>query len=356
MPHNTFPIIGTLGKNNLQRTIAFLIRPSNTGQARNTKSKIVNSIQKINFNVHSNLELIARRINIPIKITLQHCSPPEPLFENNINEIFQIIYDSSNLRIITKFEEYNIRDLVAEADSSNISHLVEIDLVGNVFGEKQKLDLNSEKGPYVTVYPKTLDGINRVIEDILLDITMYHSIIAPFVLDNSFSFRRGFSTFKASFALDQKIRTEDWNPSVHKTYISLAGYFRGRGIDKAKINVDGYIKCWNKLFEEAVKTFPENFVEKNINLVDQLKFHKNFKILPIKTIQRHFKKLEPGRYFLVTTKKVPKNGTTRKSILGIFGKKQWRNLKYNLFIKDDDFDNLYRYSQWLTFFPITKQI
>jgi len=343
------PLFDSIKKQELNRMITFILTSNGSKESKETKAKISFKIQDININVLKKLENIAKLYNAtPSRINLALSKPPFPIFNGNIEDIFDIVTDSEFLRIIVKFEDYNTQDLNKIIDDKKISHIVEINVLEEKSNQITKDNHNDENITCATIYPKSIDGIYKVIEDVILDIAMYHTVISPNLLQTDLEIKRSISFLKLSYAKKLKLKSENWNS---KGYISLAGYFRTK--KNNYFDFGAYVKCWDEIYMEAKSLYPADFVIKKNSINDQLKRHRLYKQLPIKKIISIYNHLEEGRYLLICTTVRPQQKHKRREILVYFKGINWRKTKINI-VDFSKFEEIVKYSEWVSIFKIIK--
>ncbi|MEB3373846.1 hypothetical protein SFC43_13340 [Bacteroides sp. CR5/BHMF/2] len=150
-----------------------------------------------------------------------------------------------------------------------------------------------------------MDKAFKIIEDVMLDIVMYNSLIAP-NYDSTIEAKRAFSQMKINFINKLKLHSEDWNTDKHKGYIAIAGYFW----NKDYFDYAEYINCWLKIKQELFQE--DEIVLVVYSLREQLKRYVDVGELSIRKVEKMFEKLPKGEYLLVRLFKVPKERQNRK--------------------------------------------
>ena len=208
------------------------------------------------------------------------------------------------LRIIINFEtvdSYEVNNEIRKRPE--ISHIVEI--------KYSHLDENMDEGlnkyeSSATLHLPTIPKILNVIEDVLLDISLYHTLIGEHKI-------QGFDKVKTEHINEWKLDAEDWNTKKNKEYISIAGYYRNASTDK--FDALGYVNCWTSLAKKVLGT--DELPIKSIS--EQLHRHFRYHQLDKEKIYKNYEKLNSGRYYLVRVDRIPKSDKTKSQLLPLFG-------------------------------------
>ena len=224
------------------------------------------------------------------------------------------ISDISNLRILVNFEDFDNNELNKQFLDSKITHLIEISLINHVVG-----DLNSLDGASTTIYVDSIQKVISIIEDVMLDISMYYSF-----LDSAdyfdVSFRKKFSFSKVMSVKQQQLISNQWSSELNKGYVAIAGFFRTHN----GFNFLGYVEFWKKIVEEIdIKSS----LPQTVDIESQLKRHKDYGELPKKRILKLLEGLPDGEYYLARIFKCPKRKKKMKILMAIFGGKKLKRGK-----------------------------
>ena len=230
---------------------------------------------------------------------------------------------------------------------SNISfrhfftHLVDISFMEN----NVQNNLNSIENSCATVCISSLTKVYRIIEDVMLDISMCNTLIEGYK-NFTLKEKRDFSKYKIQHIKHCKLGSENWNVNQNKNYISLAGYFWNNN----EFDYLGYVKCWFALRKEIFHT-EENSLK--IPIETQLRKYVDFGELPLNRIKRIYQDLPEGEYVLARMYRIPKTEKMRKTLLTKFGGKKLKRgaIKILPKIKNSFFDGCLDYVKLI---PIYK--
>lgn len=334
------PLLDSVKKVELRRRITFAIKSGNEDPIVNSMRKeICLNIDLVNKNVRSNLSKIADQSGkTPIRVYLDSSVPQFPYYSNDVSEIFSRLNYLDELRIIIKLDNYDDNAITEGIAKNNISHLVEISIV-----DESKQD-DKELSYFKKIKTNEIHKILNIIRDVLIDISMFHTYIAPSCDVNQQGFKNNFSSIKTQFVKDQNLTNAIWE---EKDYISLAGYFYSdNGFDALN-----YIQAWKSMEADITKANSSGNIS-DPTLLDQLIRHREFGQLPIKRIDKICGKLSKGDYILIRINKSPKMKKKKRSILTYFGGSNWRKGKINI-LPIDRYRDVERYSEWISIFKIS---
>jgi hypothetical protein len=298
-------LLKNVKKGEIVRCITFLLRNTSPHDA---KREICNNLQKINSDMKKKLELIMNMTATNVKtIRVEQSIPVQPIISDvnaiEIGPVMDTIHNVDKLRIIINFENIdpqNLNDAINKYP--NISHIVEIKHTSeNTTGN----DMNGFESS-ATLYLPTIPQILSVIEDVMLDISLYYTLIGDKSIEK-------FDAKKINHIKEYGLNSENWNAQQQKEYISLAGYFKGESINK--FDALGYVDCWISLAKKVLNT--DELPIKPI--AEQLKRHIKYRQLSDTTISSDYNKLDKGKYYLIRLDRIPKNGKTQSQLLSLFG-------------------------------------
>ena len=194
-------------------------------------------------------------------------------------------------------------------------------------------DLNDYKSPSSTVYVSKPSKVIKIIEDVMLDISMYYTIFSEQII-NQVEFRNSFSYRKVNQIKKLNLNSIDWDIDKNKGYIALAGYFwSGEEFDYIK-----YVELWEEIGSNLrVKTNKLCFP----TVEEQFKLHKDYGELSMKSIIKKYNELSPGEYLFARLHKIPKRKIAESTLLSIFGGKVLKRGKWKFIDKREAviFDN-----------------
>ncbi len=325
----------------VRREVTFILNDKNS--SKKLRREICNLFPLIGRNLNNRLDLIAKITDIiPTKLNVAFTSPTWPIYENDINDVFNQLHNPKNLRVLINFEDFNSEHLDRLMKTeSELSHLVEISFI-----EHSEKDLNSFKSSSSTIYANSPSKVIKVIEDVMLDISMYYSIFDEDAVKN-LDFRKNFSYEKVSQIEKTNLNSNDWDIKRNKGYVALAGYFW----DSNNFDYINYIELWKKIGKDLGIN---NNKIKFPDIKKQLKLHKDFGELPLAAIEKTFNKLENGEYLLARLIKIPKKHKAQLSLLSIFGGSIIKRGKWKIIKKENAivFDN---YISNVSLFKIIKR-
>lgn len=289
------------------RDITFLLKDTSPSEA---KSEICNNLAMINSNIKKKLETIMNKTATNVRnIVVERSKPHQPLIEekNDVIELGVIlnrILDPENLRIIINFEAVhidNVNDAIRK--DPNRSHIIEIKhgTANNITD-----DMNNYESSATLYLPKT-SKILSVIEDVMLDISLYHTFIGA---NEKIP---GFNRIKIEHIKEWGLKAENWDTETHKEYVSIAGYYKKADADD--FDALNYVHCWISLAKKVLGT--DKLPIKPIT--EQLSRHRKHGQLNIKNICIEYDKLFPGKYYLVRVDRVPKTSRAQSQLLPLFG-------------------------------------
>ncbi len=335
-------IIETVKKAEITREVTFVLKDSKDKPGnKQLKKELCNQFESVNRNVTKKLDEIAKRTKlVPKRVCIKTTSPTWPLFDNDIEDVLDAISDISNLRVVVNFEDFNTNSLNQRFLDSSITHLIEVSLISHPNG-----DLNSLEGASTTVYVDAVHKVIRIIEDVMLDISMFYT----FLETNDFAdvlFRKHFSFSKVSLIERQKLNSNEWNPEINKGYVAIAGYFWSEnGFDYI-----AYVDLWKKVTNDFING--DNKTKVLIDIETQLRRHKDYGELPVKRILKLMKPLSEGEYYLARIIKLPKRKKQKATLLNIFGGKVVRRGKIVIVTRE----NIHRFNKFLMNVNIFKLI
>ena len=336
--------IDNINKGEIERELVFSLKAhSPNNPSRKTTSEACSRFDKLNRNITSRLDKIANVANFtPLRITVSKSSPSYPSI-NNPQEVLSNISNVDGLRILINFEQYDPEVMAKKILAQNISHLVEISFLP----EDTKCEINKEGSSCATVYvSSSLDKAFKIIEDVMLDISMYNTLIAP---HNDFSIeaKRAFSQVKIDFVRKMKLESEDWNTNKNKGYVAIAGYFW----NNENFNYKEYVNCWLKIKEELLgKEYMQSLIP---SLESQLRRYTDWGELPYKSIEKKFQHLPTGEYVLARIFKIPKRKITKQSLLSIFGGKVIKRGKIKI-VEKQNVSIFVKHKEYVKLFPVYK--
>ena len=115
-------LLDSVKGNSIRREVTFIIADSSKN--RKIKREICNQFENINKNLRYRLDKIAKLTRlIPKKIITSFTSPYSPVFDNDINDFFNIIVDASILRVLINYDDFDtnsLNDIIISRD--DISH------------------------------------------------------------------------------------------------------------------------------------------------------------------------------------------------------------------------------------------
>lgn len=305
----------------VRREVTFILTDENAN--RKVRREICNQFDLVNRNLNKRLDLIAKITDlVPTKLNVARTRPNWPIYDDDINDVFERLYNPKNLRVLINFEDFDSQHLnnIIE-NEEEISHLVEVSFI-----EHSQKDLNNYQSASSTIYTNSAAKVMKVIGDIMLDISMYYSIFPEEVVNN-LEFRNNFSYEKVNQIEKTNLMSNDWDVKRNKGYVALAGYFW----DKNHFDYISYIELWKKIGEDLgldVKKISYPSLRK------QLKLHKNYGELPLQSIEKKFIVLEDGEYILARLIKIPKRHKTQATLLTIFGGTEIKRGKWKIIKKE----------------------
>lgn len=324
----------------ITRRITFAIKNENNDEQLNhIKSELCHSLHYINRQVSLSLGEIAKLSYTPTKVSLQASVPTIPFFERDIDEVFEQLNYPEDLRIILKFDEFDEKRLDTKIEESEISHLVEISVIDSKSNDIRTKYLKK-------IHSKDTHKIKRIIQDVMLDISMYHTFVSPILVDTPDNFKREFTYLKISLAEKNKLSSPIW---LSQNYVSLAGYFYD---NNNNLDIPKYIQAWNEIKDEVIKRNPEIVNLQSKGVIDQLKRHKYIGEISVKKVLKQAESLESGNYLLIRTTIKPKKKKKRKSILTYFKGTKWRKGKIHIH-PEEMLEELSKYHPWITIFKLT---
>lgn len=322
-------LISSVRNSSITREVAFILRSQSSKEQQRLRREICDRFFSVNKNLLSKLDYISKSTNLnPVRISIRNTNPTWPIFEDNIEQTIDMI-ESSNFRVIINFEDFDVKEFGKSIETRNeVTHLVEVSLTNH------SSDLNGIPGPYSSVYVDSAHKVVRIIEDVMLDISMYYTHIDTDVRD-TIDFRKEFSSLKVRLAKDGKLQSTEWDINQHKDYVAVAGYFWNNGA----FDFSGYLDCWKLLAEQVNGAKTE---QDTMDILAQLKRHKDFGELSISSITKSYNKLESGEYVMARLVKIPKSHKRKAHLLAIFGGSKLKRGKIRFFRKDEAglFDNL----------------
>ncbi|GHT36879.1 hypothetical protein AGMMS49574_29200 [Bacteroidia bacterium] len=329
--------IDNVKKDPINRELTVILK----GKSPKILNDFCDRFNKVNRNISSRLDQMMKLTRIvPRRVTLTQSSPFKPFINENSEFDIDAIGDPSNLRIILNFESIDGKYINDSIIGKNISHLVEISLI-----DHSNNDLNSYESSSATIYVSSteVDKICKIIEDIMIDISMFNTFFND---NNSISLekKRDFSYVKVAYAVKQKLSSTEWDVNRNKGYISLAGYFW----DKGKFNIGGYCNCWDEIKKEM------DVINDILPVKAQLKKHTSYHQLPVNKIEKEYNLLEPGEYVLARITKVPNKEKSYELLRTLFGGSKVRVGKVRLFPKNMKILYSNNLKQYITLYPLYK--
>lgn len=338
-------IIDNFKKADIVRELTFALKTQNKDTTnRRITSEVCNKFDNLNRNISKRLNKIIEFAPFaPLRITVLKSTPSYPYLGEGTPDVLSNISDVESLRILINFEPYNTEIMTSKILAQNISHLVEISFLP----EDSSCEINQEGSSCATVYvSSSIDKAFKIIEDVMLDISMFNTLIDP-KGESSIETRRAFSKIKIDFVNRFNLHSDCWNTQTHKGYVAIAGYFW----NKDYFDYKGYINCWLRIKQEL-------FNEKEItpivySLDEQLKRNADAGELPMRSIRRLYNKLPEGEYILVRLYKIPKLKVVQESLRCLLGGKIIKRGKVKIYLKKDIhiFD---KYRDYVKIFPLYK--
>lgn len=338
-------IIDNIKKSDIVRELTFALKPQNKDTFnRKMTSEVCNKFDNLNKNISKRLNKIIEIAPFtPLRITVIKSTPSYPFLSEGTVDVLSNINDVDSLRIIINFEPYNADVMTKKILAQNISHLVEISFLP----ENCESEINQEGSSCATVYVSScLDKAFKIIEDVMLDIVMYNSLIAP-NYDSTIEAKRAFSQMKIDFINKLKLHSEDWNTNKHKGYIAIAGYFW----NKDYFDYAEYINCWLRIKKELFQE--DEIVPVISSLREQLKRYVDVGELSIRRVEKLFEQLPKGEYLLVRLFKVPKRKMKQEVMLHLFGGRVLNRKKIRI-IPRKDIHIFDKYKEYIKIFPLFK--
>ncbi len=347
------PFLQYLKKETIIREISLIINTYGDDKKKDDiKDEFFNGFDEINSNLIYRINEIIEVCGLnPILIRARKASPNIPLFDGDIENYFGELSDPSNLRIIINLEKIKEEEIHESISKQPISHLVEICLFDDY--EKDNDNLVNFKVPTTRLYPapkqltqSVVNKVNRIIEDVLLDISLYHTLIVSHHKDD-LEFRRKFSQLKVEYVKKKKIaegKKTIWNSENKKGYLSLAGYFW----KDDKFDVKGYVDSWIELRNELFGS------EIGIpSIEEQIKRHTDEKKLSSKKYVRLYEELPPGQYFFARIYKKPNSNQLciLQALFGGKGKPEIGNTRFFHYDRITDFNKV---KNCVSFFMVIK--
>lgn len=341
-------IIDNFKKADIIREITFALKAQNKNtENRRKTSELCNKINELNKNINKRLNKILEIAPFPIRrISVIKSTPSYPYLSEGTVDVISGITDVENLRILINFEHYNTELMTSKILSQNISHLVEVSFLP----KKCCCEINQEGSSCATVYASytssSIEKAFKIIEDVMLDICMFNTLIDP-NKESSIENRRAFSKIKIDYVNKLKLHSNYWDTQINKGYVAIAGYYWNDGV----FDYEGYINCWLNIKKDF---FKENeMVPIMYSIDEQLKRNSDIGELPIRKIKKIFEELEPGQYMLVRLYKVPKSKAIKTSLCCLFGGKKIKRGKIKIIYRKDCylFD---KYNNYVKLFPLFK--
>jgi len=297
-------LLKNVRKEEIVRHITFLLKDSSPSDA---KSEICNNFQKINSNIKKKLECIMKTTSISVQTIRAELSiPRQPLIGENAIEFgvfLQQIHSPANLRIIINFETVDYDKMRDEIKKHpNISHMLEI----KPHTDKSIDEDMNEYESSATLYLPTIPKILNVIEDVMLDISLYHTLIGENKIQD-------FNKIKTDHIKECQLQAENWNTDEHKEYISIAGYYKNADTDN--FDTLGYVNCWISLAKKVLGM--DKLPIKPIS--EQLCRHIKYKQLNREKICNDYANLSSGKYYLVRVDRIPETDKVKSQLLPLFG-------------------------------------
>ena len=298
-------------KGEIVRYITFLLKDNSPSDVKN---EICNSFDKINAGIKKKLESIMKTTLISVQtVRAERSIPVQPLIDENAIEFgvfLEQIEDPANLRIIINFETVDANKMSDEIKKHpDISHIVEIKYSHTDHTDKSASRDMNKYDSSATLYLPTIPKILNVIEDVLLDISLYNTLIGKDKIAD-------FNKIKIDHIKEWKLQSENWNTKEHKEYISIAGYYKGA--DSDSFDAQGYVDCWISLAKKTLGI--DKLPVKPIS--EQLCRHIKYQQLNKEKIYSDYENLSQGKYYLVRIDKVPRKNKVKSQLLPLFGGKK----------------------------------
>lgn len=301
------------------RLLTISLVDNESGNDRNNKrirTELTSRIDKLNQTIKARLNEIAQVCDLtPFPTVVAKTSPLYPTI-NEIVEVFSTVSTPKDLRILINFIKYEDPDAILNTINSNkITHLIEFSLVNDAAMH----DLNVSGTSCATIHIENAnpfswdwaDKLMKIIEDIMLDISMFHTLIDEYKPNRNI-WGKNLSSLKIEYVKERGLKSEYWNIEKNVGYITLASYFRrNKGFD-----CEGYVDACNSV----VKKFHGlQYNKEHTQLINQLRRHKNWGQLSIKKINKIYQTLPSGCYILVRLIKIPLKKRLQASLLCLFG-------------------------------------
>lgn len=395
---NKNPLVDSQKTKETRQVNIFLPLPSN-GKTNGFRNNLSSGITNLNDSILKKFEILSRYSSKRIHRISVSNGPYIRKQGDYHSEILSML-KAQKIRIIillTSLDKNSFQVAVREdvLNNNNISHLVEIEPNSE----------NSEWGMsdfYLSsVKVKIKDGDYKVvldlIEDIVLDISMFYAYCKENELINSIIFKRLLSKKKVEFAIKKNLSNPYGKLAKESLYYSFASTCR----NKSGFKYLEYHQLWSEFIEflnssndlilnnakefiselenEANKSDDENvsevikdelkkwyeFVQKigikkeelfitlneELNVIDQFKLHKDYGEIGEIKIEKLIKNLSDGEYILARTTKRPKETKFRIAVLNTLGvgNKVWRKGYLKVF-PFSEYESLIRYTPHISLF------
>lgn len=325
------------------RKVSFIlpeVKDTNVKKLRNTLSPGLSNINASlikKLNKISELGLMAKRVSVT-NSNPAYLNPSE-----NLEDVLGVLNPVHDLRVIVNLtNELNCgsNDVLSNYD---ISHLIEL-----IFHDETDRIVKVETDLLTKLLVQKKETVFELIEDVLLDISMFHTYIKPRLHNIDIQVRKKFSAFKIEHALLNDLKSSIWKIEGNSSYVSLASTCRSSN----KFDFHKYVNIWQNLAQKYEVTHSGNTYFPTI--LEQLRNHNKFMQLPIRRLLKEIEKLAPGTYFLIRTEHKPDNGNTRKAVLSYFKGSKWYVGKVKI-LNENKYEKLKDYSSAISIFKIIKK-
>lgn len=204
----------------------------------------------------------------------------------------------------------------------------------------------------VTVVNTVIHKLSRLIEDIMLDIAMFHSW--SFVSDfygTTLEQKQAFSTLKCAYAIAHP-NSSYYGPirSPNLSYFPLAALCRHR----TDFDLIRYETIWAELLQPRIlldaSSSPHKSLDHALNHI--LKHHPKAGQIQLKALRRAITPLPPGSYVLLTTQSRPHRTRVSKTLELMFSLSSWRTNRIKV-VPFTEWSQYARYFPWISLFKFT---
>lgn len=246
-----------------------------------------------------NLKSVLKITEIPkVSLTKFFC-------EVGNNNIIHYNDDINELRFV--IHDVNGNDAVNNESYDQFSHTIEI-YVNDEPGFKP----NDLTACDLKAVISNVNQINAIIEDVVLDIQMFHY----YNFENKFNniqYKKEFSKLKREFCIMKKKRIKcGYWLNDDANYYALSSFCRN---DDYSMDYETYCDLWNEFYNYLLSKKYNLFSQETKTIVDRiLNEHKQGKQISAKKLYRLVEPLEEGEYILIRLNRKPKKKKVMKEI------------------------------------------